>query len=315
MARIFVETWSPEYGAPLDLDETLAPAEGAVDDSVETSAWAPRDGTDDGVDRVAFVDGVRRVDARLTVDDPEVGPVPGICGTYAVGAVLWDRLERRSQVAHEKVERMAVLAGNRPETLPPIPLDPPYRNSTTPSLDPSGPVQVLHSAMRTAEGRLTTELPPGHFVVADGPLNEFSAASAVGYVKSHRVLYLSPERNQTVAQLRCGQRTPMFTISGQTAFFRYSWYVRIAEVPGGHSWTGVVRCEASGLHPVAEAALLADRTAALLPLLASEPHIDARAPQNLVPIAALERALRHRMGDARLVERALKAAAAERRAS
>ena len=36
MARIFVEGWSPEYGAPLDPDEALAPAEGSVDTSVET---------------------------------------------------------------------------------------------------------------------------------------------------------------------------------------------------------------------------------------------------------------------------------------
>ena len=42
---------------------------------------------------------------------------------------------------------------------------------------------------------------------------------------------------------------------------------------------------------------IADRTAALLPVVGSEPHIDPRAPQNLVPIGALERELRHRMGD------------------
>ena len=90
MARIFVESWSPEYGAPLDA-ATLAPAEGSVDESVETSAWAPRDGIDDGVERVAFVDGVRRIDARLTIDDPEDGPVPGLCGTFVVGAVRWSR--------------------------------------------------------------------------------------------------------------------------------------------------------------------------------------------------------------------------------
>jgi len=39
MARIFVESWSPEYGAPLDA-ATLAPAEGSVDDTVET--WKAR---------------------------------------------------------------------------------------------------------------------------------------------------------------------------------------------------------------------------------------------------------------------------------
>jgi hypothetical protein len=42
----------------------------------------------------------------------------------------------------------------------------------------------------------------------------------------------------------------------------------------------------------------------------SEPHIEPRAPQNLVPIAALERDLRHRLGDAGLVLRALRSAVA-----
>ena len=43
---------------------------------------------------------------------------------------------------------------------------------------------------------------------------------------------------------------------------------------------------------------------------ASEPYKDPRAPQNLYPIGGLERDLRHRLGDARLVFRALRVAAA-----
>lgn len=306
MARIVVESWSPEYGAPLDPDEALAPAEGSVDETVETTDWAPRDGHDDGVDQVAFVDGVRRVDARLTVDDPEAGPVPGICGTFAVGAVRWDRPARRSEVVHERVERMAVLAGGRAERFPRVALVPPYGTTTTPDRDPAGLIRVLHSAMRAAEGRVASDLAAECFVIADGPLNELAPRPAVGYVKSHRVLYLSPERNRTVAELGPGQRTPLFTISGYT---RYSWYVRLARIAGGHSFSGIARCEASNRLPLAEIVGLADRTAWLLPILASEPHLDPRAPQNLVPIGALERALRHRMGDPRLVERALREAA------
>ena len=55
---------------------------------------------------------------------------------------------------------------------------------------------------------------------------------------------------------------------------------------------------------------LADLTARLLPPLASTPHKDPRAPQNLVPIGGLERELRHRLGDQQLLYRALRAAAA-----
>jgi hypothetical protein len=54
----------------------------------------------------------------------------------------------------------------------------------------------------------------------------------------------------------------------------------------------------------------ADRTAALLPRFASRPHKDPRAPQNLYPIAGLERELRRRLGDAGVLYRALRAAAA-----
>lgn len=312
MARIFVEGWAPEYGAPLDPDEALAPAEGSVDEAVETERWAPVHGVDDGVDRVAFVDGVRRIDARLVLEDPVAGPVPGICGTFAVGAVRWDRTVPRSEVVHERVERWAVLAGGRHEVFPPVALDPPYATATTPDHDPDGLVRTLHSAMRRVEGHVATALAAETFVLADGPLNELGPQPAVGFVKTHRVTYLSPERNAVVGTLSPGQRTPLFTISD---YKRYSWYVRLAHVRGGHSWSGIVRCEAAGALPLAEVRQLADRTAALLPMVASEPHIDPRAPQNLVPIGALERVLRHRMGDPRLVLRALREAVMEREAS
>jgi hypothetical protein len=63
---------------------------------------------------------------------------------------------------------------------------------------------------------------------------------------------------------------------------------------------------------MADVIVMADRSAAVLPLVASEAHIDPRAPQNLVPIAALERDLRHRMGDRGLVYRALREAVMSR---
>ena len=305
MARIFVEGWAPEYGSPLDQDEALAPSEGSVDSAVETADWAPMEGRDDGVDRIAFVDGVRRVDARLTLDDPVAGPVPGLCGTFAVGATVWDRLECRSFVEAVRVERWAVLAGGRTETLPPVALDPGYATTTSPSQDPATLIKQLHTKMRRAEGETASGLAEGCFVIADGPLNELAAHPTVGYIKSHRVAYLEPEQNAAVAQLAPGQRTPLFTIGD---YKRYSWYVRLAVLQGGHSWTGIVRCEVSGQLSKDLARTIADRTAAVLPAVASEAHLDPRAPQNLVPIAALEKELRHRMGDQRLVYRALREA-------
>ena len=47
----------------------------------------------------------------------------------------------------------------------------------------------------------------------------------------------------------------------------------------------------------------------MLPPLAGIDYKDPRAPQNLVPIGGLEKILRHRLGDARLLYRSLRLAA------
>jgi hypothetical protein len=203
------------------------------------------------------------------------------------------------------VERWAVLAGGRTELLPRVDLEPGFDTTTTADPDPGAPMRVLHTKMRRAEGDLATILATECFVVADGPLNDFAPRPVVGYIKSHRVTYLPPDQNAIVAQLAPGQRTPLF---GITDYKRYSWYLRLAVLAGGHSWTGIVRCEASGQLPLTDVRVIADRTAAILPVVGSQAHLDPRAPQNLVPIAALERELRHRMGDQRLVYRALREA-------
>jgi hypothetical protein len=54
---------------------------------------------------------------------------------------------------------------------------------------------------------------------------------------------------------------------------------------------------------------LADASAGILPRFASLPHWDPRAPQNLVPIAGLEKRLRHLLGDRVLVNRMIRDAA------
>ncbi len=306
---MYVEGWAPDFGAPFESDDDLAPTEGSVDTSVEAPGWRAIEGKDDGFSPIAFVDGVRRVDARLTVDDPETGPVAGICGSYAVGATVWERNEGRSLISSALVRRVAVMAGGRGERLPSVDLTPSYEIESIPDSDPDHLVRHLHTRMRRAEGETAAALArDGSFVVADGPLNDLSPQTTVGHIKSHRVAYLAPEENAVVASLEPGQRTPLFTIAD---FQRSSWYLRLARVSGGHSWSGVVRCEASGAVPLAEVRVMADRTAAVLPRVASEAHIDPRAPQNLVPVGALERELKHLMGDRALVYRAIRTAVME----
>ena len=92
-----------------------------------------------------------------------------------------------------------------------------------------------------------------------------------------------------------------------TSWRRTSWYLQLPRT-SGVPWSGVVRLECSADLPLAEVTRLGDLTARLLPPLASAPHKDPRAPQNLVPIGGLERELRHRLGDQQILYRALRAA-------
>ena len=145
--------------------------------------------------------------------------------------------------------------------------------------------------------------------MVDGPLGDRRHIDgAVGYVKAHHVSYLAAAQQAVVGRLAPGDRTPLFRIGSER--FRWSWYVRLPG-PATHAWWGIVRCEADGDLSLDEAAARADVVAATLPRYASQPHNDPRAPQNLHPIAGLERELKRRLGDPLLLERALRSAAAE----
>ncbi len=308
MARLYVEEWSPEYGAPFESESDPLPSGEPVGTAVEVhGAWEPLPGRDDGVRRIAFVDGVQRLEARLTLDDQETGPVPGICAAYAVGATLWNRDVGRSTFRDVSVGRVAVFGNATLPELPPVPgMD--YVVEATEARD----MPSLRARLDTRRGQAETALVrqlvrEDCFVVADGRIHDLGPHEVVGYIKSHHHTYLASPESRIIGALRAGERTPMFLIP-ERQFQRYSWYVRLMDVPGGHSWSGIARVEAPEAVGFARAQVLADRTAALLPMAAMPLHLDARAPQNLVPIAALEKELRRWLGDEGLVRRALRAA-------
>ena len=307
MARLYVEDWSPEYGAPFESDPDSLPSEEVVDTSVEVrGAWEPIPGRDDGVRRVAFVDGVQRIEGSLRYEDGDRAAL-GIATVYAVGATLWDRDARASTVRDVRVERIAIFRGGERPDFPAIP----GLHYAVEAVD-GADVAALRSTLDTRRGQAETALlrtlvGEGCFVVADGRLHDLGPHDVVGYIKSHHRSYLGPPEARAIGALRAGERTPMFLIPERT-FARYSWYVRLMDIPHGHAWSGIARVEAPEAIGVERARVLADRTAALLPLAAMPLHLDARAPQNLVPIAALEKELRRWLGDDGLVRRALRAA-------
>lgn len=310
-ARLHVESWSPDYGAPVEIPEDPAPSS-PVDPNVEMSEWVPVEGSDQAAPaQVVFVDGVRRVEARLTLDDPLEGPVPGIMGAFGVGGVLWERNVPRSAFTGLQAERIVAMARGYQLDLPRIG-GIPVTAESVPGDDPSELVAHLQRRMRAVEQSLAASLArAGRLVVADGRIRELRPMPIVGLIKTHQVMYLPAQHRRLIASLSAGQRTPLFSILTEN-FPRYSWYLRLADLSGGHSWTGIVRCEVSAAVGKNSAIDLAGWTSALLPRLASERHIDPRAPQNLVPIGALEKELRKRLGDQRMAHRFLATAVRSR---
>ena len=86
------------YGSPAGKEELDAP-EADVNIEVEASKWAPIAVTATPADEVLFVDGVRRIDANLWIEEEDGTPMLALAASYGAGAVLCNHSARI--VAHE----------------------------------------------------------------------------------------------------------------------------------------------------------------------------------------------------------------------
>jgi hypothetical protein len=310
--RIRLDPWAAEYEGAIQIggdDEGLEPPR--VDIRVESRVWsavsparapAPR--------RVAFVDGVRRIEHRLLIEDGD-GTVFGLLGSYGVGAAVVDGAAR---VAHETIGRVAVAGAG----LRLAPFAAPigdgrggvvFEPVAEPENTPAAPVQGLQKAMRASEAGLAERVAAeGDVVFLDGPLTYVTAAArgpVVGFVKRLLRTYLDPAASALLPRLAVGERTPLFLVEAAREP-RYSWYMRIAAGRAIDSaLTGVVRLEAPSGPGLEAARELADLSARELPRFASDAARDPRAPQNLLPIGALETRLKHLLGDHAVIRRAI----------
>lgn len=308
-----VDPWDPgygmAYGEEMEREFRESSAELNLDLEVPAGQWRPLapDPLIAVPDKVLFLDGVRRIDARVWVRGTDPQPVPGIAASYAAGLVCCNGSAQISSVA---VERGLFTAA-------PDATDLQSRHGVYRARRAAGPGMdqlslALQQRLSDAEVQLALlfrkEIPDAHdLLFVDGPLRGRTHLDrTIGYIKTHHTTYLPPGQAAVVGALDSGQRTPAFMMG--TSWRRNSWYLRL---PGsqGAPWSGVVRLECSADLPTPEVTRLADLSAQLLPPLASAPHKDPRAPQNLVPIGGLERELRRRLGDQQLLYRSLRAAA------
>jgi hypothetical protein len=305
--RFTVDPWDPSYGASVQTELAESTSVPTTDVERADADWAPiASKRASAVGEVLFVDGVRRVEARAWVDG-DVEQVPGVFASWAAGVVRCDghahvdavEIGRGVFAPSSALEDVTTSCGR-------------FVASPTTNARPETLNTQINTRMTELEARLAERTRRTHdeLIVLDGPLREATRAfpDAVGIIKSHDVKYLPTALDRVVGQLEAGERTPVFGLDAR--FRKFSWYLRLPG-PAGGPWAGIVRCEASASLRAENVVALADRVAATLPRYASEPHKDARAPQNLYPIAGLERELRRRLGDARLLYRALRTASTQ----
>jgi hypothetical protein len=317
--RFAVDSWDPAYGSSVELAEEMVGSTAVVDPAVELAReqWRPLP-PPVGLptpSAVLFVDGVRRIDARIWIEQaPGTGlgtGMFGICASYAAGVVVCSRQSARLAVAN--VHRGLFTATPDAATVSTSAGDYPLRlSSSDEGNDLSLALQrslgdAELGAAAAARDTLPADSLGDDLLVVDGPLRgRTHLPRAIGFIKTHRASYLPPDLNAVIVALRAGQRTPVFHMG--TSWDRYSWYLRLPCRPNG-TWAGVVRVECGPELPVAAVARLANLSQQVLPRYASAEHKDRRAPQNLHPIAGLERQLRRRLGHPGLLYRALRQAA------
>lgn len=320
-----LDGWDIGYGAEFQAD-----FEGALDErdvldlDVErpAHAWMPVAPATVAAPRtLVFIDGVRRLDARLVVRSGDI-TCYGAFGSYAVGAVIAEP-GRKARVGEPIIVRHLIYgSGQLPEAPVHVGKALDYLPLSTPDVEPDGPLTALQIAMRRAEAELAVS---GAFeidrvsgapsagapvVVCDGPLQEASASSlapaqdVVGLIKRVYKLYLPITLRGVLGRLQPGERTPVFRIGTEDPRSRLAWFLRLAAPGRAESeLSGLVRLEVDAARGVRYACQLADEMATRLPAFAPSRARDPRAPQNLLPIGALEQHLRHRLGDPRLIHR------------
>jgi hypothetical protein len=322
VTRLFVDAWDPSYGTSFEGDGgdgPASPSSAQVDTDVEVPAaqWAPIDVATHVrcPDVVLLVDGVRRNDAGLWTEEEDGLSYAGLAASYAAGVVRCDLRRGVAELAGARIGRglftaspsaVDVQAGSVRYEI--------HRVSGTGEASKlpaavQGPLTALEIDVSAAARDTGSD--GADLLVVDGPLrNRRQLPRTIGYVKTQQKQYLPASLTPVVTGLKATQRTPVFRLG--TVWGGWSWYLRL---PGssGAPWSGIVRIECSPDLGPDEAIELASLSAATLPRFASSAYKDPRAPQNLVPIAGLERRLRGLLGDSRVLHRALTLATAHMR--
>ena len=330
--QIRLDSWPVDT---LDGQLTLTPFSGELID-VETPRWAaiaPRP-IPQRLATVYLVDGKQRMEARLHVTDDSGREGHAGFGAYIAGAVsMCPHGTRQAELQDLRAQR--VLAHAPDLGVSPLRLSPRHPQTgelsyallpTAAGGHPLAALQAVQAAMLAREQELSHGLASAvpfddtddreylrALTIQDGTLRSRNLGGAVvGCVKTIQTLYLPTDRAQLLSELRPGERTPILHMRyDNNRVVRFIWYVRLCDAAFyQHPMSGVMRLEmyapedSDFLPPIVRQ--VANVSGELLCKLASKPHKDARAPQNLMPTAALEQAMNRAMGSLEMVTRRIR---------
>src|SRR2546422_2666752 len=191
-----LDPWDVDYGTELPVEAEDVPTEAVVlDVEVPAGEWKPVIPPRIVWPRLVFVDGVRRIEARLVVRRAD-RVAHGLSGCSPAGAVVVS--DGVAECGEVNLDRL--IATGSGEAIPaPIVVDPVLtcRPVSTADPAPDGPLRKIQEEMRAAEERFARSIASREraLTVVDGPLTfeEPAHGSAVGNIKRLFRLYIPSE--------------------------------------------------------------------------------------------------------------------------
>ena len=330
--KLRLDPWATEYDTAFHVEESLEFSRASIDSDIELQQWEGirPDPGEFSFSELLFIDGSRRTEARVLLEDELKQLAFGAIGSFGVGVVSC--CPRQSRLAHfVALEPLGITAIRRicslssGYSLPGFNLLTKFKHylgSLHYSVEPTDQkeadavIRQLQFKMLEAErllaSRLSSEFPAA-LIVTDGPRPKMGgqAENVVGYVKTMHAFPLAESYLARVRELEEGQRSPLYLVTNNDKSQQlFEFFLRLRDPrPWLYSFAGMVRLQLpAGSKPkdrLADAIALANSLTYLLPKFATKQHQDPRAPQQLLPIRALEAELKRKMGNPQMVRRRL----------
>ncbi len=314
--KLRLDPWAAEYNTAFFAEEARYNNPEKLEPFIETETWGRIAPTSSRLtwEKLLFIDGTRRIEARVLLEDEREQVAFGALGSCAIGVVdCCPEHSRQAEIYKTIVKRVCALSSGH--SLPNFELLPSgsrlgslaYETCTTNKRDAESVVEELQNIMLQEERHLASRLSQQHpesLIICDGqrPIGAVES-NVIGYLKTIHDSRISREQLAVVRSLEQGERSPVYKVKTKEDTFYFEWFLRLRDPrPWLYSLAGMVRIQAysEDLEYILE---LANWTCLNLPVFASRQHQDPRAPQQLLPTRALEHELKRRMGDAQLIRR------------